>query len=208
MVILTKNSTLTGLSSGGDGRIELFYLMCAYDEGKKEYTAIQGGAVEIFLEKLYDKKIELKLNGASYNGQATINFVKDDGTSKIAVYPEQKTIKLSEGQYEIQVHMYRNTTLNIGATTSKQCVDVPQTGLGGFFGFTKENCYDIEFPAQIVSSALAGGGTQNYYVLESELKNSNTIEINSESLPVPDSINQLQENYILFDDKKLGVKFR
>ncbi|MEK6819835.1 MAG: hypothetical protein AABY03_01390 [Nanoarchaeota archaeon] len=179
-----------------------------YEESKEQYSAIQDGSVDVFLEKLYEKNVELKLNGQNYNGQATINFAKDDGNSKVVVYPEQRTVKLSEGQYEIQVHAYRNTTLNIGATTSKTCVEIPASGVGGFFGFTKENCYNIEFPAQIVSNALAGGGTQNYYILESELQGLNAIEISGESLPVPDSINQLQENYILFDDKKLSIIFK
>ena len=179
-----------------------------YEEGKQEYSAIRSGSVDVFLEKIYEKNVELKLNGQNYNGQATVNFIKDDGNSKVVVYPEQRKVKLSEGQYEVQVHMYKNSTLNIGATTSKTCVEIPASGLGGFFGFTKENCYNIEFPAQIVSNALAGGGTQNYYILESDLQNSNTIEINGESLPIPSSIDQLQKNYILFDEKKLAITLK
>lgn len=179
-----------------------------YEEGKQQYSVLQQGAVDVFLEKIYEKNVQLKLDGTNYDGQATVSFVKDDGNSRVIAYPEQKKIKLSEGQYEVQIHMYRNSNLNIGTKTSNYCVDVPQTGIGGFFGFTKENCYNIEFPSQIVSNALAGGGTQNYYILESELQNSNTIEISGESLPIPNSIDQLQENYLLFDDKKLAITFR
>ena len=63
-------------------------------------------------------------------------------------------------------------------------------------------------PEQIISNALAGGGKENYYILESELANNQFIEINAEDLETPDSIEQLQENYIIFEDKGLGVMFR
>ena len=80
--------------------------------------------------------------------------------------------------------------------------------MGGFFGLTREKCFNIEFPSQIVSSALAGGGKQNYYLLESELESSTEIEINSGKLPVPGSIEQLQNNYLLFDNQGLNIELR
>ena len=46
---------------------------------------------------------------------------------------------------------------------------------------------------------LAGGGTDVYYITEYELQNSRTIEINAESLPQPESLDQLQKNYELFE---------
>ena len=149
-------------------------------------------------------EIKLKLANQDYDGQATVSFVSEDDTKTI-VYPDQKKINLSEGQYEVQVYVYRNASLTIGATTTRNCIDVPQSGVGGFLGFTKEKCFNIEFPSQIISNALAGGGKQNYYILESEIENSAGIEINSEKLPVPGSIEQLQNNYLLFDDQGLNI---
>ena len=98
--------------------------------------------------------------------------------------------------------------MRLGETKSEQCVEVLQTGIGGFFGFTKENCYTVEFPAQVVSNALAGGGKQGYYILESQLSSSNVIEINVQSFPTPNTIEQLQQNYILLDEKSLNINFR
>ena len=63
-------------------------------------------------------------------------------------------------------------------------------------------------PSQIVSNALSGGGKENYYILESELAGSEVIEINAESLPTPKSIEELQNNYILFEDLELGIQFK
>ena len=179
-----------------------------FETAKSLYSAVQEGNADIFLDKLYDRNVLLKLDGKDYNGQATISFISDSGSSKVVVYPEQKKVNLSDGQYEIQVHMFKNSTINIAATKTEKCIDVPQTGVGGFFGFTKEDCFSIEFPAQIVSNALAGGGKQKYYILNSDLENSNTIEISANSLPVPTSLKQLQDNYILFEDRGVIVSFK
>jgi hypothetical protein len=124
------------------------------------------------------------------------------------LYPSQKTAELSQGQYEIQVYIYRNSSLTLGATKTEQCLEIPQSGLGGFFGFTKESCYTIEFPSQVISNALAGGGKQNYYFLESQISGNKTIEISAKSLPTPTSITQLQNNYLLFEDRRLDISFK
>ena len=174
---------------------------------KYQFSVIKDATVDIVMDKLYEKEIKLKLGNQDYDGQATVSFVSDDDTKTI-VYPEQKKINLSEGQYEVQVYIYKNASITIGETTTRECIDVPQSGVGGFFGLTREKCFNIEFPSQIVSSALAGGGKQNYYLLESELESSTEIEINSGKLPVPGSIEQLQNNYLLFDNQGLNIELR
>ncbi|MBI4116739.1 hypothetical protein HY449_03265 [Candidatus Pacearchaeota archaeon] len=179
-----------------------------FEETKQLYSVVENANVNIFMNQIYDKNVNLKIDGKDYEGQATITFASEEGNSRTVVYPERKTVKLSEGQYEVQVYVYRNSSLTIGAKTVEECVDVPQTGVGGFFGFNREKCFKIDFPAEVVSNALAGGGSQNYYVLESELKNSNIIEINVDGLPLPTSIDQLQQNYILLEDKGLKINFR
>ena len=78
----------------------------------------------------------------------------------------------------------------------------------GIFELTKKKCFDIKFPSQLVSKALAGGGTQEYYILESELSSANKIEINVESLPVPNTIEEIQDNNLLFEIKPVGMVFK
>ena len=178
-----------------------------FKTAKTQFSTVLTGEVDIIMDKLYETNVNLKLDGRDYNGQATISFIHDLGVETI-VYPGQRIIKLSEGQYEIQVYIYRNSSIVLGATSQEQCIEIPQSGIGGFFGFTKERCFDIDFPEQIISNSLSGGGKQNYFILESELINSNEIEINSESLPIVDSIEQLNNNYILFEDKGLTINFK
>lgn len=178
-----------------------------FETAKYLYSSISPGSVDIILDRIYEKTVELKIDGRNSAKNAVVTFISDKG-SKTIVWPEQKSIALSEEQYEIQVQVYENSSLNLAATTTQECVEVPQSGLGSLLGLTKEKCFDVEVPAQIISNVLSGGGTQNYYVLESELKNSGVVEINAQSLPLPDSIEKLQNNYILFEDKSLEVIFR
>ncbi len=63
-------------------------------------------------------------------------------------------------------------------------------------------------PEQIVSNALAGGGQQNYYILDSELASSKEVEIRATSLPLPATLEQLQDNYVLFEDNGMDISFK
>ena len=178
-----------------------------YKNARYLFSTVSEGSITVFLQKAYEKNIVLNVGGKPYDSNAIITFTSDDAASTV-VYPEQRTVSLAEGQYEIQVHIYRNSSLNIGATTINKCLDVPRSGVLGIFGLTEERCFDIQVPSQLVSNALAGGGTQKYFVLESELINSDTMEIDAESLPVPNTIDQLQDNYLLFESKGLIIAFR
>ena len=170
------------------------------------FSTVNPGSVDIILDKVYENEVELNVDGNNYKDKAMISFVSDDDTKTI-IYPEQSTVELSEGEYEVQVYIYDESTLNLQEGSYEQCVDVKE-GISGFFGVTKKKCFDVRVPEQIISNVLAGGGKGTYYFLESELQNSNVIEINAESLPKPKTIEQLQNNYILFEDKTLGISIR
>ncbi|MEN7982213.1 MAG: hypothetical protein ABFQ65_02105 [Nanoarchaeota archaeon] len=178
-----------------------------FQDAKYLYSTTEEGSVNIIMNKLYEKEIQLNLSGKEYLRDAIITF-KSDVSSKTILFPSQRKVELSEGQYEIQVYIYRNSSIKLAETTKQQCIEVVQEGVAGIFGLTKEKCFDITTPAQVISNALYGGGTENYYILESELTNTDKIEINTESLASPNTIEQLQENYILFDEKGLDIYFK
>ncbi|MEX0932701.1 MAG: hypothetical protein WDZ77_01210 [Candidatus Pacearchaeota archaeon] len=177
-----------------------------YEHKEQQFSVVGSGSAEVFLDRLYGREIDLRVDGQSYNGEAVVSFSSDDIFNTI-FYPNQKSIELSQGQYEVQVQIYRDSSITLPETSSQQCIEVPESGLGGFFGFTDERCFDIEFPEQVISNSLSGGGVQNYFVLESQLQSSSTILINVESLPISNSIEELQNNYALFEEKGLGVSF-
>jgi hypothetical protein len=106
--------------------------------------------------------------------------------------------------YTVQVYIYQNSSIKIGATTKQQCVNV-QSGIPGALGIPQQQCFNINIPEQVISNALAGGGKADYPLTESQLKNSNMITIDVPSLPKPDSVEQIQQNYLLFDTNSLSI---
>ncbi len=177
-----------------------------YEEYNTIYSVIESGEIHLVLDKIYEIGINLKLQGVTYNDEAIISFISDD-LFKTVVYPNQETVELSEGDYNITVYIYQDSSLKLEESTYEECMDIPRSGIGGVLGLTKEKCFDIDIPSQIISSALAGGGTENYYISEHELQDYGSIEINAESLPKPTSLEKLQENYMLFETKRLDIFF-
>ena len=95
-----------------------------FEEGKFLYSTTETGSVDIILDKLY--KLDVNLNKGD---NAIINFVSDD-ISKTIVYSEQKSVELSEGQYEISVYIYKDSQLKLESVAKEQCVEVPRSGIG------------------------------------------------------------------------------
>ena len=122
-------------------------------------------------------------------------------------YPEMKSVELTEGQYEIKTYVYSDSNIQLEGSSSHKCVDVPKSGVLGFFGMTEEKCFDLEIPSQIVSFAVSGGGTQNYYIAESELQNSNKLIINAHEFDKPTKVEHLQINYNNVEVNDLDVIF-
>jgi hypothetical protein len=178
-----------------------------YKNARKIYTLAEEGTVEIFLDKLHEMDVGLRIDGRASNSKAIITFVSDD-FSKTIIYPETKKIELGEGQYEVSVYIYMESSLKLGSDSMEQCVEVPRDGLGALFGLTDEKCFNIEVPETITSNALMGGGKQAHYILDEELSGASIIEINSESLPIPKSIEDLQNNYLLFEDRGLNIELK
>lgn len=177
-----------------------------YEDARESLSTTENTGVSIVLDRLYEGQVELNVDGSSYNKSAVISFVSND-TSETLVYPEQNIVELSEGDYEIQVQIYEEANVEFGNVRKEQCVEVSQSGIRGMLGLTKEECFDINVPEGITSNALSGGGTENYYITESELKNSQTIEVNVKSLPSPNTIEQLQSNYVLFENRGVDLVF-
>jgi hypothetical protein len=169
------------------------------------FSTVQSGSLDIIMERVYETNVELVLDGVIYNGDAMIT-ISSDYTTKTLVYPEQRTVELGEGQHEIQVQIFRDSAITLGATTKEQCVEVPR-GILGVFGLTKDKCFEIEVPEQIISNALAGGGQGVVYVLETELARGRNLQISVEGLPIPTTIDDIQSNYLLFEQKDIDVRF-
>lgn len=179
-----------------------------FEETRELYSTTQSGEVNVIMNKLYDVNVRLKLDGKDYNGNAIISFTSENGNSKVVPYPEQKSVKLTETQYEVQVYIYRDSSIQFPETTYQQCIDVPTSGIGGFFGMKEKKCFDAKIPSQTISSVPAGGGNQQYYPLESELKSSKTIEINAKGITVPKSLEDIQTAYAALESNGLDINLK
>lgn len=177
-----------------------------YEDSTIAYSSLNPGSVELVLKELHPLEINLFVDGSYYDGEAIIYFLGND-SSKTVVYPSTKAVELIEGGYEIQVYIYENSSLVLGESVQEQCVEVPRGGIGGVIGLTKEECYEVVIPEQVITNALSGGGTQEYYFLDNRLSSSSTINIKVGSLIEPKTLEELQFNYIAFDDKGVEVDF-
>jgi len=169
-------------------------------------STVSSGSLEISLEKLYEKQVSLKVEGLAYNEEALITFFSGEDSKTIA-YPSQRILELGEGQYNVEVYIFKESDVNIGATVTEQCIDVPRSNILGLFGLKEERCFDIEVPERIISNALSGGGRTEIFISETDLINSNRIEINVESFPEPETVEQIQDNYLLFESSEIEVTF-
>ncbi|MFW6283736.1 MAG: hypothetical protein ACOC1P_06850, partial [Minisyncoccales bacterium] len=101
-----------------------------YEQARYSFSTIDEREIDIILDKTYEQEIELRLDGTRYNGEAIISFSSDDGGSKTIMYPSQNKIELSEGEYEIQVYVYKNSSVRLDDSDYEQCFDVPRSGIG------------------------------------------------------------------------------
>jgi len=143
----------------------------------KKYLAsiLKENSFDVVLDKEYE--INLELIGISSEKNAIITFKKEGENSLTIAYPEQKQIKLTQGQYEIKIYVYTNSNIQLEGTS------------------------------QTIEKAISGGGTQNYYITESELKNSRKIIIQVNDFGIPSKVEDLQMNYNQIKSSGLGVGF-
>ncbi len=201
-----RTSVATGLRGEFPQCVNGFVVAKAdgFVDAREIKSTTESGSVDIFLKKLYSVNVSLKLGGRDYDGKAVITFMSEDNIATV-VYPETREVELAEGQYTITAYAYRNSSLRIDSSSFDKCVDVPKEGVSGLLGLTEERCFNIDIPSQIISDALAGGGIQEYYILEDELIGAEEIEINADTLPLPTSLEQLQQNYALFEQNRMDI---
>jgi len=169
------------------------------------YSTNEQGDANIVLDKLYDLDVDLKVDEKTTSDFAIINFVSG-GHSQTIVWPEQKQISLSAGEYNIEIQVYGVSSIIIPAINEQRCVESPKSGLLGIFGMTEEKCFTIDLPLQKLENVISGGGKTKDYFIESMLE-SGKMEIKVESLPIPNSLEQLQDNYNLLEFKTVYVEF-
>ncbi len=173
-----------------------------YSKGKFVISTNRESSANIVLKKEY----ELDLDLGTIGGVAFVSFVSED-YSTVVMYPENKKLKLVEGNYNVTVYVYKNSTLTIPGTNDRMCFDVPADGAMGLLGIEEEKCYDMEVPSVDVEMAVVGGGTTKEYIIENVLAESKELNINVPLFNSPKTLEELQGNYILVDSSTVYIDF-
>jgi len=178
-----------------------------YETKKHLISTINSGSATVVLDRKYNLDLEVKKAGGSLGEDYAVVTFNKEGKVKTLAYPDMKEIELTSGQYEIKTYVYSDSEINLKGSLSHKCVNVPKSGVLGVFGMTEEKCFDLEIPDQIISFAVSGGGTQDYYISESELENSNKLIIDAQSFGKPTKVEDLQINYNNVETQNLEVLF-
>jgi hypothetical protein len=173
-----------------------------YSNGKHLISSNEDTSAQILLKKIYSLELDL----GNIPGDALVSF-KSPEFSRSVFYPSQKEIQLVDGEYEVSVQVYRNSSLIFPARTEKKCLESTSSGISGLFGDTKTQCYEINIPSQEIDRALAGGGNSFEVISESNLKNSKKLNIDVPLFKIPSKIEEINENYINLEDSFVLVNF-
>ena len=172
-----------------------------FSEKRQVFSSNKEKEAKVILQREYEVEVEVEAGGEKIEKNTIVTFSGEE-TKSIAL-PESNKIRISEGSYNISVHVYGSSGIVIPKSKSTKCVDVRKSGFLGIFGGIKEKCYDIDLPETKIENALVAGGSEEHYILESELENGK-IKLRVGVMPKPNSLEQLQYNYESFE--KMGVE--
>ena len=177
-----------------------------YADKKEIISTNEQSSVEMILDREYNVGVRLEVGGRLLNeGTALVMFNKGQQPTS-AMLPDSPNAKLSEGSYNVSIYVYSNSSIVIPASTRKECTTVSKGGLAAFFGGTEEKCFNIDIPETNIEQGLIGGGKSEITLLPVDLEKGN-LTLRVDSLPAPDSIEQLQANYALFNEMHVEVAY-
>jgi hypothetical protein len=177
-----------------------------YSTKKIIISSNEQNSAEVIMDKEFSVNFSVKMDGKKLDEKVLVVFTDDLGGSKSLVFPEVTSTDLIEGEYDVAVYVYSNSSIRIPASSKRECQEVPQTGILGFFGSTQEQCVDINLPETTIEQALVGGGKSKDYFLASNLEKGYA-DINVGSLNKPTKLEDLQENFEAFEQQGVDISF-
>ena len=183
-----------------------------YADKKYTISTNSESSADIVLDKLYPLQLEVYVDGSLIQDLSIlgVNRNNEDNSSSSVLsvsYPYNKNLELSEGNYNLELMVYKNGDITIPSTTSRQCVMIPKQGLLGIFGLEEEKCTDITVPSQKISNIVYAGGNANYYVTPSELETAKIMKIYATSVKLPSSFEEIADGYDSLELKSLNIVF-
>ncbi|MDP3881449.1 MAG: hypothetical protein Q8Q31_01065 [Nanoarchaeota archaeon] len=173
-----------------------------YKDSQKYFSSNSAGGVDLILDKLYDVEIKVRSGGADLGGEAIVYFEGERRAA--AALPDNNKTELAEGYYNVSVYVYGNSSITIPASSKRECTEITSSGILGFFGSTKEQCFDINIPESKIEKALIGGGQAEVYLFADSLEKG-LLVLSVPSMPVPNSLEGLQYNYEAFEGGRVFI---
>jgi len=172
-----------------------------YAPVKYQISTNEEGVANLLMKKIYNLSLDLNLN----EGQQALVSLESDEYSTSVLFTGSESIGVPEGYYNVSVYIFKNSSINIPASSSKQCFDIASSGVGGIFGFTQEKCVDINIPEQEIGFAVVGGGKQEEYITEEQLRDASVFKIRTEIFATPTSLQAVQDIYTKMEDSGLEL---
>lgn len=190
------DGTFTGMAPACvNGYIEA--KAAGYADKRELISTNEQKVLDLIMDREYNVSVEIEVGGEPL-GDRTAMVVFNGAQTRSVTLPDVPNAMMSEGFYNVSVYVYSNSSITIPASTRRQCSEVSTGGLGALFGQTEEKCFNIDIPATKIESGLVGGGKSEIYILPSDLAKG-TLKLKVDSLLTPNSIEQLQSNFELFD---------
>ena len=180
-----------------------------YKEKKYVISTNEESNADIILDKEYKLPLEIYVDNSLVSDSALliVSDTLENQTTVISAisYPSTKQITLGEGNYTFNLQVFKSSGVNIPATTTQQCVNVPQEGILGMFGFDSEQCTDLTIPAQNIANVIFAGGNQNQYLVPGELDGAKVFRIYAAGIKVPSSVDEVQASYDTIQGQGLDI---
>jgi len=172
-----------------------------YAQAKYQISTNEERLANVVLKKKYNMSLDL-----GNVDKGVVAFTSEDYSATV-LYPEQGSIELVEGYYNVSVYAYDGSSLKFPATSRSECVDIPESGLAGMFGAETEKCYDINMPAMDIDFAVVGGGKNREYITSEDLSNARELNLNVPLFGLPSSIEELSANHDRVNDEVVFLDF-
>ncbi len=114
-------------------------------------------------------------------------------------YPEQIQISLVEGDYNVSVYLFKESSVVLEAQRVEKCIDVPVAGIGGIFGAMQEQCFEMDIPRDTLTNVVYGGGFGEFSVTEAELARASKVSVSASVYDVPKNLLELGDVYELIE---------
>ena len=173
-----------------------------YARGKAGFSTNSESLAGIILDKEYEVELEIEANGKPIEGNALVVFSGE--TIVTTLVPESRKVRLPEGRFNLSVSIYGNSSIVIPASSKRECIEAAKGGVAGLLGGMEQKCFDINIPETKIEHGLIGGGKSESYLLP-EMLEKGKLKIKAKIFAKPDSVEKMQENFILAENSGLEV---